>query len=163
MPSHAVRTAALLSVAALSMLAAPPTARSQGPAVDPAKAALIRRILELTNAAELAITAMEASIPGQRAATPQIPKEFWDEFVVRARSDMPRFIDMLIPIYDAHFTEAQLEQLVTFYQSPLGQHSAKVQPLVTTQSIQTGQQWGAQLGAEIAQDLAKRGIQMPRQ
>lgn len=125
------------------------------------KAVLIRKLLTLTKAADLAVRAMEVTIPAQRAANPKIPKEFWDEFMARARKDMPRFIDMLVPVYDAHFTKPQLEQLLAFYQSPLGQHLAKVQPEIAMQSAQVGQKWGAELGAAVGQDLAKRGVKMP--
>ncbi len=124
------------------------------------KAVLIRRLLAQTKAADLAVAAMEATIPAQRAANPKIPREFWDEFVARARREMPRFIDMLVPVYDAHFTKEQLEQLLAFYQSPLGQYLAKVQPEIAMQSSQIGQQWGAQLGAAVGQDLAKRGVKV---
>jgi hypothetical protein len=155
------KTALGLALAGAFLLAAPPGGYGQGGAVDPEKAALIRRLLEQTQAASMAVTAIETSIPAQRAANPQIPKEFWDEFAARARRDMPKFILMLIPVYDAHFTAAQLRELVAFYESPLGRHLATVQPKVTVESMQAGQQWGAALGADVAQDLAKRGIRMP--
>ena len=124
------------------------------------KTALIRRLLAQTKAADLAVAAMEATIPAQRAANPKIPAEFWDEFIARAKREMPRFIDMLVPVYDSHFTTEQLDQLLAFYQSPLGQYLAKVQPEVAMQSAQIGQKWGGELGAAVAQDLAKRGVKM---
>ncbi len=127
------------------------------------KAVLIRRLLALTKAAELAVTAMEATVPAQRAANPRIPKEFWDEFMARARKDMPRFIDMLVPVYDSHFSKQQLEQLLAFYESPLGKHLTKVQPEIAVQSSQVGQKWGAELGAAVGQDLQKRGVKVQDQ
>ncbi len=135
-------------------------ARSQ---VSADKTVLIHRLLDLTKAADLAVAAMEVAIPAQRAANPRIPKEFWDEFAARARRDMPRFIEMLVPVYDAHFSKPQLEQLVAFYQSPLGRHLTKVQPEIAVQSAQAGQKWGAELGVAVGQDLAKRGVKMPSQ
>lgn len=133
------------------------------PAQTAEKAVLIRRLLTVTRAADLAVTAMEATIPAQRAANPKIPKEFWDEFLARARKDMPRFIDMLVPVYDSHFSKQQLEQLVAFYESPLGRHMAKVQPEIAVQSSQIGQKWGAELGAAVGQDLQKRGVKVQEQ
>ena len=127
------------------------------------KAVLIRRLLTVTRSAELAVTAMEATIPAQRVANPKIPKEFWDEFMARARKDMPRFIDMLVPVYDSHFSKEQLEQLVAFYESPLGKHLAKVQPEIAMQSSQIGQRWGAELGTAVGQDLQKRGVKVQEQ
>jgi uncharacterized protein len=153
-----MRSGPVLTILALALLAG--TAHAQV-AADPAKVALIQRLLDVTKSVELAVTALETSLPSQRQANPQIPAEFWDEFAKRARQDVPRFVQLLIPIYDRQFTAAQLNELLAFYQSPLGQHFIKVQPTITVQSIQAGQQWGAQIGAEVAQELQKRGVRTP--
>ncbi len=156
-----MRPTVLLLIASIGLASFVPSGPAAAQASD--KATLIRRLLTLTNVAALAVTAMETSIPAQRAANPRIPKEFWDEFMARARRDMPKLVDAMLPIYDQHFTKAQLEQLVSFYESPVGQHLAKVQPEITVQSMQAGQQWGARIGADVGQDLAKRGVKMPSQ
>jgi uncharacterized protein len=153
----------LLAFACAVLVASPLAAQQKAPAVSPAKVTLIRRILQLTNAGDLTLSAMEAAMPAQRAATPQIPAEFWTEFSARARREIPQLLERLIPIYDASFSEAQLQQLVRFYESPLGRHLVSVQPTVTVQSIQAGQQWGAEIGAEVGRDLQRRGIQAPPQ
>jgi len=149
----------LLALACVVLVAGPAAAQQKVQAVSSAKMALIRRILVLTHAGDMTISAMEVAIPAQRAANPQIPAEFWTEFSARARRDIAQLLERLIPIYDANFSEAQLQQLVQFYESPLGRHLVSVQPAVTMQSIQAGQQWGAEIGAEVARDLQKRGIQ----
>ena len=153
----------LLALACVVLVAGPAAAQQKVQAVSSAKMALIRRILVLTNAGDLTISAMEAAIPAQRAANPQIPAEFWTEFSARARRDIPQLLERLIPVYDANFSEAQLQQLVRFYESPIGRHLVSVQPNVTVQSIQTGQQWGAEIGAEVARELQRRGIPAPPQ
>ena len=153
----------LLALACVVLVSSPAAAQQKVQAVSSAKMALIRRILALTNAGDLTISAMEAAIPAQRAANPQIPAQFWTEFSARARRDIPQLLERLIPIYDANFSEAQLQQLVRFYESPIGRHLVSVQPTVTVQSIQTGQQWGAEIGAEVARELQRRGIQAPPQ
>lgn len=152
-----------LALAGMLILTSPAAAQQKAPPVSPAKVALIRRILQLTNAGDLTLSAMEAAMPAQRAANPQIPAEFWTEFSARARRGVPQLLERLIPIYDANFSQAQLQQLVRFYESPLGRHLVSVQPVVTVQSIQAGQQWGAEIGEEVARDLQRRGIQTPPQ
>lgn len=153
----------LLALACIGLVTSPGAAQQTAPPVSPAKVTLIRRILQLTNAGDLTLSAMEAALPAQRAANPQIPAEFWTEFSARAQRGVPQLLERLIPIYDASFSEAQLQQLVRFYESPLGRHLVSVQPTVTVQSIQAGQQWGAEIGAEVARDLQRRGIQTPPQ
>ena len=152
----------LLVAATLLTGATPKRASGQLSATDPAKVVLIRRVLELTKVGEVMAGTIEAAIPAQRVANPQIPAAFWDEFVARARHDAPQFIEALIPIYDAEFTTAQLEELVRFYQSPLGRHLVEVQPVIAAQSMRAGQQWGVRLGSQVAQELGRRGVRMPR-
>jgi hypothetical protein len=157
-----VTPASAIVLAFLGTLLSVAPAFGQQSKMDPAKRALIQELLTLTRAPELMVSSMEAGLPAQRAAMPQVPKEFWDEFMVRARQDLPRFIEMVMPIWDANFSKAQLEELVAFYKSPLGRHLASVQPVVTQQSMQVGQRWGEQLGTEVAETLRKRGVRMPQ-
>jgi len=101
-------------------------------------------------------------LPAQRAANPQIPAAFWDAFLARARRDIPQLVDSLVPIYASHFTRPELDELVRFYQSPLGRHLAEVQPLITQASVQAGQRWGSAIGRDIGDSLARAGATPPR-
>jgi len=152
---------ALLFIALVGNLLHPNVAYAQEPTSAHAKAVLIRRFLELTRASDLALLAMESAIPGQRSANPQLPREFWDQLSLRARQQASHLVDLLVPVYDAQFTVGQLKQLVAFYESPLGRHLIEVQPVIATQSVEAGRQWGAQIGAEVARDLTRGGAPLP--
>ena len=155
--SHRTVIASLFTLTALT---APLTAQ-QGQSPEAAKIATTRRLLELTGAAQLSVRAMEVMVPAQRAANPQIPAAFWDAFMVRARRDVPQLVDSLAPIYAAHFTQAQLDELVRFYESPVGRHLTEVQPLITQESFEVGQRWGALIGRAVAESLAQGGRKPP--
>ena len=142
-------------------LAGPSLAQQAHP-VDSATAATARRLLELTGAAQLTLRGMETMVPAQRLASPQIPAAFWDAFLARARHDISHLVDSLIPIYAAHFTKAELQQLVQFYQTPLGRHLAEVQPLVVQESMQAGQRWGMVIGRDIGDSLARAGVTLQK-
>ncbi len=137
------------------------TARAQQETVAPEKAAAIRQLLELTRASELMVTSIETTLSAQKAASPQVPEEFWEAFTARLRSEVDRFVELLIPLYAEHFTLEQVQQLIEFYQTPLGRHLVTVQPQLARESMLAGQQWGAQLGMEVAAELEKRGIRIP--
>ena len=66
-PRHALMVLAL----AAAMTATPVLAQRSPASVDAAKASAIRRLLDLTGAARLALSGMEAMVPAQRAANPQ--------------------------------------------------------------------------------------------
>ena len=122
---------------------------------DAATAATVRRLLTMTGAAKLSLTSMEAMIPAQRAANPQIPAAFWDAFLAHARRDTTQLIELLVPIYAKHLTRPELDELVRFYSSPAGKRLAAVQPLITQESIQAGQTWGAAIGKQVADSLSQ--------
>lgn len=130
--------------------------------VEPDKAAAIRELLRVTGASELMVTSIEASMPLQRAANPEIPDVFWEEFAARLRGDVDRFIELLVPLYDRHLTLDEIRQLIAFYESPLGRRLVEVQPLLAQESMVAGQEWGGRLSMEVAADLARRGIVIPR-
>jgi len=129
--------------------------------VDSAKATTIRHLLDLTGAARLALSGMESMVPAQRAANPQIPGAFWDAFLARARRSLPQLVDAIVPVYAAHFSQAELDQLVCFYESPLGKHLSEVQPLILQESMQAGQTWGAAIGREVGESLSRSGVKPP--
>jgi hypothetical protein len=136
----------LLLVAALGI---PLTARAQPAPADPVRFAAARRVLEASGAAELMITAMKASIPAQRAATPQLPAEFWSRFEERMVQDGPQLVDSIAALYAAIFTLRELQELTAFYQSPIGRRFRDAQGELMTQSTAIGQRWGMRIGQEI--------------
>jgi len=155
-----VRGITIATVLALTLAAPSGGAAQQSgpPPVDPATAATVRRLLDLTGAARLAVQSMETLLPAQRAAMPQVPAEFWDAFLAHARRDVLQLVDSLVPVYAAHFTKAELDQLVRFYESPIGRRLAEVQPLITQASMQAGQRWGARIGGEVGDSLARAAV-----
>ena len=160
--TSAVRSLIAVTLAALA-LTMPLRAQQTRMPVDPATTATIRRLLDLTGAAHLALRGMESMISAQRAASPEVPAVFWDAFLDRARRNISHLVDEMVPVYAAHFTPAQLTELVRFYESPLGRHMAEVQPLVAQESMQAGQRWGGAIGRVVAESLSRAGVKLPTQ
>lgn len=129
--------------------------------VDSVKADLIRQLLARTGAADQAIAAMEAMIPAQRVANPQVPAVFWDRFLAAARDRRGELIELIVPVYDRHFTTDELRQLLAFYDTTLGQKLLAAQPAIARESIEAGQQWGKRIGGEVAAKLQFEGRARP--
>ena len=137
---------------------APPAAATT-PA-DPARTALARRLLEAMSAGQMMLRGIEIGIPAQKAANPGIPEIFWTEFQARAQRDMPKFVERAVPIYANRFSKQELEQLVAFYNSPIGRRLAAESATIGAEMMRAGQMWGVELGADTAKDLAARGISL---
>jgi hypothetical protein len=70
-------------------------------------------------------------------------------------------VDATARIYAQHFTEAELKDLLTFYQSPLGRKMIVEEPKVIDESMSNAGQWGDNLSEEIIgkmrTEMKKRG------
>jgi hypothetical protein len=111
----------------------------------------IRRVLEVTGTQR-----MMAQMAGQMIATfkkahPEVPNDFWDRFEQKLGSQ--ELVDQLIPIYDKYYTQQDLEGLLTFYESPVGQKVLKTMPQVMQESMQIGQVWGQQKAQEVLKEI----------
>jgi len=147
----------------LLLIVSPAAAQQQQASrpVDPATAASARRLLAVTGATKLMLGTMQTMIAAQRNANPQIPPEFWDVFMAHARRDTTRLIDLLVPIYAAHLTRSELDDLVQFYTSPLGQRLTAVQPDILRESTVAGQQWGEVIGRMVGDSLTRAQGKLP--
>ena len=87
-----------------------------------------------------------------------VPKEVWDELEKEfLQTSMTDLVKMLVPVYKKHLTLTDIEGLITFYKSPVGQKFAKKTPLITQESMQVGQQWGMAIGQKFADKMKEKG------
>jgi uncharacterized protein len=127
---------------------------------DSAKADVLRRLLQRVQAAEQALSMMEASLPAQRAATPRVPAVFWDRMLSTARERKDELNDMIAGVYDRHFSTEELRQLLAFYETPLGRKLLASQPSIMQESMVAGQEWGRRIGETVATQLAAEGVKL---
>ena len=58
----------------------------------------------------------------------------------------------LVPVYQKYMTLSDLNEMIKFYESPVGKKFAKSNPLITQESMKIGQEWGM----KIAQDFKNK-------
>lgn len=109
-------------------------------AVDPATAADIRKLIEITGVKGIMDRLWVQMLPQFRAIVlanlPQtndredIASRAAQDMVNRLRSDNAIY-DMLIPIYARHFSDKDLKGILAFYESPLGHRFVSETPLLS--------------------------------
>jgi hypothetical protein len=88
----------------------------------------------------------------------QIPDEIWAELEKEILStSLDQLAEMLTPVYQKHLTEADLNEIIKFYQTPVGTKFASKNPVIMQESMQVGQQWGMQIGQQVAEKLRAKG------
>jgi hypothetical protein len=79
-------------------------------------------------------------------------------------SRLSELIDETARIYASHFTEAELKEILTFYQSPLGQKLIAEEPKALDESMANAGNWGDKLYQEVVtmmrEEMRKRGHDM---
>jgi hypothetical protein len=129
---------------------------ASSPKVDPAKAADIRKLMDLMGSAAAVnqvISQMEKSIkPLMTSALP--PGDYRDKLVdlffekFHARLDVQQLLDQAIPVYDKYLSEDDIKGLIQFYSTPLGEKTAHVLPMISAEMQAAGGKWGQDLGRQ---------------
>jgi len=121
----------------------------------PSKTADIRKVLQMSGQAKAGVQVMEAMFGQFQQSLPQVPEEFWKEFMKEVSAE--GLIDLIIPIYDKHFTHDDIRQLIVFYDSPIGKKLTATLPVITEESMTAGEKWGGELAEKVMERLQKKG------
>jgi hypothetical protein len=93
--------------------------------VDPEKEKAIRKLIALTHAERTMLEGMKVGLAAQKKAQPEIPDAFWEEFIKRATDNIGEFVTILVGVHDRHYTTDQIDQMIAFFETPLGRMMAE--------------------------------------
>jgi len=153
------RKGALIGIT-LAMLMAAGTAAAAPPAPDSGGGASVQQVRELMDT--IGLKGMLAQMNGmmvQQAAQlmPCVPPAtiqatFND---AQAQDDI---ISRMVPVYQRHFSSADIYGLLAFYNSPLGQKVLHEMPATMQEGMQVGRQWGEQRAEAMVAKLRQQGV-----
>jgi uncharacterized protein len=63
----------------------------------------------------------------------------------------------MVPLYKKYFTQEDVKELISFYESPIGKKLTTKTPLLTQESMQISQTWGMNLMSKLYDWMAKKG------
>jgi len=115
----------------------------------------IKQLLELTGSGKMGIQVMNQMMDSFQKSFTNVPQEFWDECKKEMKSE--DISNMIIPIYEKYYTETDINQLITFYNSPIGKKMIATMPQITQESMTAGQAWGKQIGQRVLAQLKEKG------
>jgi uncharacterized protein len=158
-------------IAALA-LAVPGMAGAQN-AADPVALSKAKALLQVSNLvamrdqmvglveAQIAALVLQAN-PG---AEDKVNRAVADVIRPALKRRIPEYLDLAAGVYADHFTRAELDQLVSFYKSPLGQKLVREQDELVPAMTQMSRDWVNRVGNEVlkdaADDFTKRGLKAP--
>ncbi|MEI7036907.1 DUF2059 domain-containing protein [Fulvimonas yonginensis] len=86
---------------------------------------------------------------------PCIPASYWQDFI--DANGARELTDRMVPIYQRHFTAADIQGLIKFYRSPLGRKVITEMPATMAEGMQLGQAWGRDRARAMLAELQKDG------
>ena len=118
----------------------------------------LKKLLEVSGTEErhkTSITQMSAILKEQYSGlNTELFDEIEKEFLKTTLDDI---VDMYVPIYSKYLTQNDLEELITFYQSPVGQKFVKCTSSITQESVQVGMQWGMKIKEKYEEKMKEKG------
>jgi uncharacterized protein len=132
-------------------------------ALDPAKAADIRKLLEVSGARKIMEDTMAAMTDTIRPTLvnslppgdyrEKLSDLFFAKF--KSKANLTEMLDMAVPVYDKYFSQEEIRGLIRFYETPLGQKAISTMPQLMNDLRGMGQKWGERLGRDSMQEVLK--------
>jgi len=80
---------------------------------------------------------------------PGLSNEVWDKF--RAEVKVEELTDLVVPIYQKHLTQEDVDVLNKFYATPTGKKLITTMPVIMQESMVAGQRWGQGIAYKLIQ------------
>ncbi len=119
-----------------------------------AKKESILKLMEKTGAKNMGKQMMARMMPSMKVYAPKAPDSFWDDMVKEI--DMDKLVELIVPIYQKHFTEEDIQDINNFYDTPVGQKMIEHMPQIMQESMNAGQEWGKEIGEMILKKLKEK-------
>lgn len=121
-------------------------------------AATLKKYMEASGtmgAFKIAITGMMGNFKSMNSSVPdEVWKEFENEFLNTSVDDL---VTQFAPVYEKHLTEGDLNELIKFYNTPVGKKLAEKTPALTQESMAAGQVWGQSVAQKVMMKLKEKG------
>lgn len=83
------------------------------------------------------------------------PDSFWEDFTKRwTKQFIDKMMEGITPIYQKHLTLKDLEDILAFYNTPVGKKLSASTPVMGKEAMRIGQQLGTEIGRQMQNEIA---------
>ena len=138
------------------------TKETKDPVPSPSAIAAGRRLLEASKATNSFDKIWPTLFETLKRTQPSVPEEAWDSIDKEFRGyfSSDELLNQLAAVYARNFTEAELNQIATFYETPLGKRLVEGMPTVTSECFQIGFKAGKDMMERALKRLKDRGYKI---
>lgn len=120
------------------------------PVANPATAAQIRKLLELTGATRNANLMVGRMIDQMKLQAPSFfPQDFWTDM-----QQSFQHLDaesLMVPYFQRYYSQPDVEKAIAFYESPAGKRLVAVQPVIMQKAQKTVMARAQEVGQKVLQ------------
>jgi len=117
----------------------------------------IKRLLDLVVPRDRVNQQLNNVLSILKEAMPQVPEKVWRDVIAELHLDSEMVIQIYVPIYDKHYTDEEIKQLIALYESPLGQKMRRSTTLIELEAAHRGETIGRELIKRIQEKLQSKG------
>lgn len=149
MKSRGIMTMSTTVIVCLAVLSLPVTTNPEpkSPTIEED----IMRMLEISRSGDVAIQILDQLIPTFEKLCSNAPESTWDNF--KAEIDMNELFELIIPIYVKFYTQEEIQEIIKFYESPIGKKMIEVMPDMLGERMKAGQEWGRRISERLIKKL----------
>ena len=120
--------------------------------------ATLKKMLQVAGTEATFSVAIKQMIGMFKEQKTEVPDSIWNAFEAEfANTSMDELVTMLVPVYEKHLSEHDLQEMIAFYQTPVGKKYAEKSPFLIQESMQVGQEWGMKVGTAFQEKLRAKG------
>jgi hypothetical protein len=134
----------------LAICAGSAAASSQQPSEEQ-----VRQLMDVVGVGKMLSQMNTQAVTMMQQSLPCIPASYWQNYLDANRTQ--QFIGRLVPVYQHHFTADEIEGMLKFYRSPLGQKVINEMPATMAEANQAGQQWSKERSDQMIAELKQAG------
>ena len=121
----------------------------------PATEDQVRQLMEVVGVGKMLLQMNTQAVTTLQQSMPCVQPDFWQNYMDANQTQL--FIGRLVPVYQKHFTADEMEGLLKFYRSPLGQKVINEMPTTMAEANQAGQQWSHERSEQMVNELKQMG------
>lgn len=121
----------------------------------PASEEQVRQLMDVVGVGKMLAQMNTQAVTTLQQSMPCVSPDFWQNYMDASQTQL--FIGRLVPVYQHHFTADELDGLLKFYRSPLGQKVINEMPTTMAEANQAGQQWSHERSAQMISELKQMG------
>ena len=115
----------------------------------------VRQLMEVVGVGKMLSQMNNQAVTVMQQSLPCIPASYWQGYL--DANGTQQFIGRLVPIYQRHFSADEIDGMLKFYRSPLGQKVITEMPTTMGEANQAGLQWSKERSDQMIAELKQKG------